>query len=136
MTIQQLTTIERRYKNNGQEAERVVRYTLTGEDCKADNLEHSFGGDCGSLQIKSARATVCKGLDLNSYLAEDAATEYGYVISDFSRMYVMNVAEYVEFIKAFATATKESQKNGGGEKLRLKHETKAMLEWLRVRAGE
>jgi hypothetical protein len=122
------------YKIAGQQAERAYRYTVTGRLEKADNLPHTAGGDCEGVQVKSARATVCKGLDLEAYLNEDGAKAYAYVIKDFSKAYVMTRALYVEFIKAFGTVDRESDKNGGGVKIRLKHESKAMLEWLRARA--
>ena len=68
----------RQYKNNGQHMEQWTRFTLTGETAKADNLAHDKGADCLGYQIKSARATVCKGTDIRAYLATDMATEYIY----------------------------------------------------------
>lgn len=134
MTSVSLKTITRQYKNNGQHAEQIARYTLTGKIEKADNKPFTAGGDCGDIQIKSARATVCKGRNIQAHLAIDGANRYGYVVNDFNTMYLMNKTEYAEFVKAFATVTRESEKNGGTEKLRLKHETKEMLEWLKARA--
>jgi hypothetical protein len=46
----------------------------------------------------------------------------------------MNKVEYLEFCEMFTTLTRESQKNGGGEKMRLKSESKAMIEWLKAKA--
>ena len=46
----------------------------------------------------------------------------------------MNRAEYIEFCTAFGTATKESTKNGGADKIRLKSESKNLLAWLANRA--
>lgn len=129
-----LLSIERYYKNNGQEAERVARFTLTGELAKADNLAHNLGADCLDIQIKSARATVCKGTDLEAYLNLDASNRFGYVTADFKVMYIMSRTEYTEFVNQFGTITKESGKNGGAEKIRLKHESKDMIEWLKARA--
>ena len=117
------------YTNHGQDAEQSVRFTLTGEIAKADNLRHDLGADCLNFQIKSARATVCKGTDLDAYLDRDASTAYIYATED-GTAYIMNRAEYTAFIKAFGTVTRESQKNGGTEKIRLGHETAKMREWL------
>ena len=117
------------YKNHGQDAEQSVRFTLTGEICKADNIAHHLSADCLNFQIKSARATVCKGTDLQAYLDMDASTAYIYATCD-GTAYIMDRAEYTEFCKTFATVTADSRKNGGELKLRLKHESKAMLEWL------
>lgn len=122
--------LERFYKNSGQHAEQLVKYNLLGTIEKADNTPYYKAGDCGSLQIKSARATICKGTDLLKHLEKDKATEYGYVTADFSIMYVMNRKEYIEFVATFGTITRDSQKNGGAEKIRLKSESKAMREWL------
>ena len=125
-----LARLDREYKNNGQEAERIFRYTMTGEIAKADNLAHNLGTDCLSYQVKSARATVCRGRDLLAYLAEDKATEFAYVLADFSKAYIMSKEEYTEFVSLFGTVTRESAKNGGYEKIRLGHETDKMREWL------
>ena len=121
------------YRNNGQDIEQSIRFELTGEICKADNLAHHLGGDCLNFQIKSARATVCKGTDLKAYLDMDAATAYIYGTLD-GKGYVMSREEYELFCGEFATVTADSRKNGGELKLRLKHESKALLEWLEARA--
>ena len=121
------------YKNHGQNAEQSVRFELTGEIAKADNVRHDLGSDCLNYQIKSARATVCKGTNLKAYLDIDASTAYIYADND-GIAWVMDRNEYESFCNAFATITKESSKNGGNEKLRLKSESKEMKEWLRQRA--
>ena len=125
-----LATIERTYKNNGQHAEQVARYTLTGQICKADNLPHDCGGDIGNLQVKSSKATICKGTDLQAYLAEDGATAWGYVNADVTEMFVMDKAEWMAFCETFGYVTYESEKNGGGAKMRLKAESRKMMAWL------
>lgn len=130
MTTIALATTERLYKNNGQEAERVFRFTMTGELAKADNLPHDLGADCLGYQVKSARATVCRGTDILAYLATDKATAYAYVSADFTTAYLMTKAEYIAFVNEFGTITTESAKNGGHTKIRLKAEGKEMREWL------
>lgn len=129
MTTIQLTDINRTYKNNGQHLEQVFRFNLTGEIVKADNIEHDKGTDFGNYSIKSARATVCKGTDLATYLDTDKATEFVYITKDLIA-YIMNKTEYTVFVETFGTVTTESAKNGGQSKIRLKHETPALLEWL------
>jgi len=129
-----LETIERTYKNNGQHAEQVARYTLTGKIEKADNLPFWAGADVGTIQIKSSRATVCKGLNVVEHINADAAMEYGYVSADFSTLYIMSVDEYLEFVTYFGTVTNESPKNGRAVKIRLKTENRMMKEWLRRKA--
>lgn len=130
----ELKELPRQYKNNGQHAEQVGRYTLTGEVCKADNKPFIAGGDCGDIQIKSARATICRGTDIKAHIAMDGANRYGYVNASFTVMYLMNADEWLEFTSLFGTVTRESQKNGGAIKMRLKAEGREMTEWLRARA--
>lgn len=123
----------RQYRNNGQHMEQWVRYTLTGETAKADNLEHDKGADCMGYQIKSARATVCKGTDITAYLATDKATAYIYATLE-GIAYVMSRTEYIAFVEVFGTVTTESTKNGGAKKIRLKSESTALLAYLAERA--
>ena len=120
---------ERTYKNNGQHCEQWFRFTLTGKTEKADNIAHDKGTDLLHYSIKSARATVCKGTDLTAYLDTDKATEFVYVTAN-GIAYIMNRTEYTAFVETFGTVTTESAKNGGQSKIRLKHETTALLEWL------
>ena len=133
MTSMTMATIERTYKNNGQHAEQVFRYTMCGVICKADNKPSTECGDYADIQIKSARATICKGKDIASHLATDKAERYAYVTSDCKTAYIMSKVEYLTFATLFATLTRESAKNGGAEKMRFKSESKAMLEWLQAR---
>lgn len=129
MTTITLTDINRTYSNNGQHLEQVFRYNLTGEIAKADNLAHDKGCDLLHYSVKSARATVCKGTDLETYLDTDKATEFVYITKDLTA-YIMNRTEYTAFVETFGTVTCESAKNGGHKKIRLGHETAKMLEWL------
>lgn len=121
------------YANHGQNAEQSIRYKLTGSIEKADNLAHNKGADCMGYQIKSARASVCKGTDIEAYIREDKAEAYIYATKE-GVAYVMTVTEYIEFITVFGTVTRESTQNGGAEKIRLKSESTAMLKYLRERA--
>ena len=134
MTTITLKALTRQYKNNGQHAEQVARYTLTGEVCKADNKPFTAGGDCGDIQIKSARATICRGTDIKAHIAIDGANRYGYVNASFTVMYLMDADEWFEFASLFGTVTRESKANGGAIKMRLKAEGREMTEWLRARA--
>ena len=121
------------YHNHGQNAEQSIRKALTGETVKADNLAHDKGADCMGYQIKSARATVCKGTDIRAYLATDMATEYIYGTNN-GTAYIMSRTEYIEFVEVFGTVTRESTANGGAVKIRLKSESVAILTYLEERA--
>lgn len=125
--------LERCYANNGQHKEQKAVLALTGEIKKADNKPYTEGGDVLDIQLKSARATVCKGTSLAEHLKHDGAKRYAYITKD-DKMYIMSPNEYIEFVNEFGTVTNESKKNGGHEKIRLGHETKKMLEWLAERA--
>lgn len=131
MTLKQ---IDRQYKNNGQHAEQVARFTLTGKIEKADNKPFTMCADCLDIQIKSARATVCKGTDIKAHIAIDKAERYGYVTADFKTMFIMNKTEWFDFCSLFGTITRESKQNGGQIKTRLKTENKTMIEWLTLKA--
>jgi hypothetical protein len=121
------------YKNNGQDIEQSIRLVLTGKIERADNIAHNRGTDCGIYQIKSARATVCKGTDLVAYLADDCASAFIYGTAN-GIAYVMTRNEYIEFATRFSSIARESAKNGGAIKLRLKSETKELLAYLSARA--
>jgi len=125
-----LRQIERQYANNGQHAEQTFVFTMSGMLRKADNKPAEECGDYLDIQIKSARASVCKGLDIDAYLALDAAKRYAYVSADFSIAYIMTKEEWRAFVKQFAKPAIESAKNGGSAKMRLPTETKAVREWL------
>lgn len=131
MTTITMKNLDRMYKNNGQHAEQVFRFTLTGKIEKADNKPFTMGGDCGIYQVKSARATICKGLDIAEYIAKDGAEKYAYVTADFSTAYIMTASEYLEFATLFGTVTRESSKNGGAVKIRFKTESKEMRDYLK-----
>jgi hypothetical protein len=124
--------IPRVYRNNGQHAQQRLEFALTGKASKADNIRHDLAPDFLTYQVKSARATICRGLDLVAYLATDAAKGFAYVTAE-GFAYLMDKGEYIAFCATFATATKESTKNGGHLKLRLGHETKALLNYLEAR---
>ena len=122
--------IPRTYKNNGQHAQQVAIFTYTGKIEKADNLPHWLGGDLYDIQIKSKKATICYGVDIDEHLKNDAAKRYGYVTKDFNYMYIMSREEYREFVIAFSDVGRDSTDRGGRVKLRFKNEPNGMVEWL------
>ena len=131
----------REYKNNGQHAQQVVAYNLLGIHQKADNKPFYAGGDVGTMQVKSARATICKGTDIRAHVAEDGATCYGYLTYG-GDLYIMTPAEYIEFVEEFAYVSRDSESrrgrggsNGGGVKLVLRTcaEGPEMYKWFKDR---
>ena len=133
MTATQYTYINSEYKNNGQRLEQIARFNLTGKIIKADNRKATECSDCNGFQIKSARATICKGTDIKAHIESDAAQAYIYITAELIA-YTMSKSEYFEFTTKFATLTRESPKNGGAVKMRLKSESRVMIEWLEARA--
>lgn len=121
---------DRQYSNNGQHAEQVFKFTMTGELVKADNKPAELCGDYLDIQIKSQKATVCKGSNLKAYLDLDAAERYAYVNADFSKAYVMSRDEWERFVGEFGYLTTGSSKEKHIAKIRLKSESKKMVEWL------
>ena len=132
-TIALNNNIARIYKNNGQHGQQVFENTVLGHTCKADNRPYWMGGDVNHVQVKTSKASICKGTDLKAHLERDGATEYAYIEQSFSVAYMMDRPEYIEFVEQFGYITKESNKNGGSLKIRLKQESRAMLEWFAVR---
>lgn len=129
MTVFTITEEFTSYANNGQRKEQNLRFALTGKIEKADNIPFDVKADCLDIQIKSARATICKGTDIETALLHDKATRYAYITKDYT-VYLMDKSEYIAFAKANGTVTNDSAKNGGGVKTRFKHESVALLKWL------
>ena len=119
--------IDRMYKNNGQHKEQIFRYTLTKQIYKADNRE---GADLWDIQVKSSKASVCKGTDYATYIQKDVANKYAYVIDTCDIAYIMNKQEYTEFVKMFSYVTVDSNKNNSNAKIKLREESKIMRKWL------
>lgn len=124
----------REYANNGLHKEQWLAYVLTGVRRKADNKPFSDGGDIGLIQVKSSRATICKGETLNAiyeHMSMDKAEVFAYVCDDVRTVYYMTPSEYIEFVLEFASVVADSSShrksshghggsNGGGLKIKLK----------------
>ena len=121
------------YKNNGgQRAEYVLNIELFGTARKADNRKG--GADVGVYQVKSFRATLCHGEDLQAILVEyKDAERFAFVDLEEAVWYDMSKAEFMEFARQFAELTKDSARNGGKTKYRLNRQGRQQREWLRDR---
>lgn len=124
------TNFERTYKNNGQHLEQVVRFTLTGEIVKADNRPAEECGDIWDIQVKSPKATACKGHDIDAYLERDAANRYCFVLKSEPIAYMMSKAEWKTFLQEFAFPSRASEKCGGYSIIKILDESRRMREWL------
>lgn len=123
---------EPKYGNIGQQAEREVRFTITGNWQNADNRKG--GTDVLNAQIKSFRATLCHGSDINQILTEYAEAD-SFIFADREEQvfYTMTVEEFMQFARLFAEVDRESTKNGKEPKIRLNRQFKAQRSWLRSR---
>ena len=128
-SIEKVSTL----KNNGQACEQDLRYALTNRIEKPDNRKGE--ADVFDIQVKSARATLCKGTNLEEYVYNNEANRFAYVTAE-RIVYIMNKDEFYLFAREFATVTTDSAKNGGSQKMRLRYETPAMLAWLENHASE
>ena len=120
------------YINKGQRAEYMLALELTGQTRKADNRKG--GADVLNYQVKSFRATLCKGNDLSQILVEYAEAErFAFVDEETAEWYDLSKAEFMEFASVFAELTKDSAKNGGKSKYRLNRQGRQQRDWLRDR---
>lgn len=131
-------------KNRGQYLEFCYRVAkgMDPMDAKADNISAKNGCDYGNVSIKSARFSLscgAQGTELEGLLREclrvDKAETYAYITDgngkmDSIKVYEMNVKTFEKFVLTFAKVERESNKNGGKEKIRFPRENEKILRWL------
>lgn len=113
------------------------RFAMTGSCAhKHDSVEFSKGADVLDYSIKTSHASLPSTLKgetiadkLEDMYKRDYANKYVY-ISDDNIAYIMNKCEFTAFVLAFGRLERDSQKNGGGMKVRLLRESTRMLAWL------
>ena len=141
MTIITIKEMNRNYKNNGQHAEQILAYTLTGNIRKHDNLPFDQGSDIPEfhMSVKSSGASLMgarlctkdtKDGIIDEFVTRSASECFAYVVADFSVAYIMSRTEFKEFATEFGYLTKESTKNGGGSKVALLKQSKRMIQWF------
>lgn len=146
MTSKQLREIENRYPHNfGAYAESVVAFDVIGKFVPHDSVPFDVDSDIPEIRasVKSPRftlvsATLSRGETfeekVNDYFERVASDLFVYV-SKTLKAYYMNADEFRDFIETFCGLERESEKNGGGMKIRARSESKAMLRWLEARAA-
>lgn len=128
------------YENKGKAYEQSLRYFLGGTMEKGDSLAFDKGSDYEPLHmsIKSesftlASANVMKSTtfegQVNEYFERVASKRFAYVANTL-KVYDMTAREFKEFVNRFCSFQQESAKNGGGYKVRMRSESKAVMEWL------
>lgn len=139
-----MSTIERQYNNFGLHAEQTLAYTLTGEIRSHGKLSYMDGSDIPEfhMSVKSSgfslmSGNLCQNQDFDGIVEEffsnTASSSFAYVTQSME-CFVMNAEEFRCFVCQFCGLSKESKKNGGRCKVRMKSETKAVLEWLSTNA--
>lgn len=78
--------------------------------------------------------TLCEGIEdfdgiWNLYESRVHSDTFAYITADFT-VYEMSLNEFKSFVYAFAHTERESEKNGGAMKIRLRKESGKMLRWL------
>lgn len=139
MRIQKFTHVST-LSNAGQAAQQNLDFAITGKIRKPDHVAFDIDSDipeCG-ISVKSARFTLVSASALTATTFEGQLAEYAervhsreiaYVTkSDIA--YIMTLPEFITFCTLFCTRQKESEKNGGGYKVRCKTESKKMLAWF------
>lgn len=63
------------------------------------------------------------------YKRNTHSNEWAYITEGY-KVYEMNMDEFEQFVRTFAHTERESEKNGGAMKIRLRKESKKMLAWL------
>lgn len=111
----------------------------TKHDSKAYDRDSDFNIGDRHISVKSARFTLmsgclCEGLDTfdgiwSLYAERVHSNLFVYVTRDFM-VYEMNLDEFKQFVYMFCGLERESEKNGGGIKIRARSESKKMLDWL------
>lgn len=113
------------------------RYAMTGITThKHDSVEFSKGADVLDYSVKTSHASLPSTLKgetiadkLDDMYKRDYANKYVY-ISDNNDAYIMDRREFTAFVTEFGRLERDSQKNGGGMKVRLLRESSRMLAWL------
>lgn len=88
---------------------------------KADRFTLMSGKLCGGIQ-------TFDGI-WNLFRRTVHSDTFAYITLDMV-VYEMNLNEFQQFVFKFCSLQRESTKNGGGMKIRARHESKAMLAWL------
>lgn len=143
MKVVKLNSIKRQYKNNGQHAEQLADYALTGQVRKADRLAFDKGSDIPELDasVKSARFTLASTLEgetleeqLKDYFSRTASKITVYVSLELETAFLMDMEEFRTFLETFCKLQRSSSKSGGKQVVRMGTETKKVQAWLLERA--
>ncbi len=142
MTTIQTTPIST-YANAGARAEQNLIYTICGQTRAHDSVPFDKGSDYPEwhMSIKSSRFTLASGHMMKSttfdgqieeYFTRTASKIWAYVAEN-GIAYIMNETEFRAFLVTFGKFERDSERNGGKNKIRFPRETKAIIQWLTER---
>lgn len=130
-------------KNHGDAVEHGICRVFNVERVKHDSISFDKGSDIEArgmrISVKASHSTLmsgsmCKGLDTfdaiwGYYEANTHSDTFIYGTEE-GIAYMMDLAEFKRFVYAFGSLERESSKNGGGFKIRVKRESIKMRNWL------
>lgn len=143
----QLTAITEN-KNEGINREWALCHYYGIERHTHDHQAYNVASDVevGDLQI-SAKASgftlmsgsLCKGCKTfegiwRRYYREVHSNTWAYITADWT-CYLMDKKEFSKFVHTFCGLERESQKNGGGLKIKSRKESQKMVDWFEARCA-
>ena len=116
----------------------------TAHDAGAYDKDSDLNAGDKHISIKASAfslmsGALCEGREdfdgiWNLYESRVHSNTFAYVTADFT-VYEMNISEFKMFVYTFGRTERESEKNGGQMKIRLRKESLKMLKWLSERVA-
>lgn len=132
-------------KKSGDTAQQTVNFYHTGKTERHDDRPWYMGCDIDEIggSVKSNGFSLADGRTnmgdtfdekWNDFRSRVVATTFIYVTAD-NVGYYMNIDEFEMFVRTWCYLSRESSKNGGRSKIRCKHESQKMRNWLAHMVG-
>jgi len=106
----------------------------TGSDIEINGLNISVKASGASL-MSGGKCIGCNTFEgiWRRYYKRTHSNTWAYITKDFVA-FLMDKKEFSKFIHSFGYLDRESSKNGGHKKIKLRNESKTMRTWLEVQA--
>ncbi len=132
-----------RYK--GDRAQQDAEFFHTGRISRHDDRRWYMASDLEAIKasvkadgfsLADSRTNMGETFEekLADFVTRTASSLFIYVDAH-NTAYYMNIAEFEAFIRTWCYLSTESEKNGGGKKIRCKHESQKMRDWLASRVA-
>ena len=129
----------------GDRAQQDAEFFHMGKISKHDDRRWYMGSDLEQIKasvkadgfsLADARTNMGDTFEekWNDFRARVASKLFIYVDVN-NTAYYMNIDEFQAFVFAWCYLSRESAKNGGGYKIRAKHESQKMRDWLAARVA-